>query len=212
LYGQFTLDEFNLDSLRRDINWWGNKYGVQAGIKAIDFLGINQLDVQAEFNAVRPYTYAHTDTFPVDVGVSQSSYTNNSQPLAHPLGANFVEGILDVRYRVGNKLTLHPRLIFSRYGVDNVSSPDSTGFNIGSNILLPTRNRAGNRNQRWFQGDKVNVSLFALNAYYEFFPNYFADFNLQYRTSSSVQDEYNLNSLYFGFGVRTNFRELYRDY
>ena len=212
LYGQVTVDEFKLAPLRDSVGWWGNKFAYQAGVKAIDFLGVSQLDVQAEFNAIRPFTYTQGDTFPVDLAVSQAGFHHNSQPLAHPLGANFVEGILDVRYRIGNRITLHPRVVLSVRGVDNVFSPDSTGYNIGADILLPSRNRAGTFNQLWLQGDRVNVSLFAMNTYYEFFPNYFADLNLQYRASTSVQSEYDINSFYFGLGIRTNFTELYRDY
>lgn len=211
LYGQLMLDEFKLTVIRENFDWWANKFGLQLGAKAIDFLGVSHLDIQGELNVVRPYTYTHNTVFE-EVYISQAGYTNNSQPLAHPLGANFVEGILDVRYQIGNKLTLHPRIILSAQGVDNVFNIDSTGFNKGANILLPNDIRSGNFDQKLLQGHRVNVALTALNVYYEFFPNYFADLNLQYRRSTSVQDEYNLNSLYFGLGIRTNFTALYRDY
>ena len=212
VYGQVTVDEFNIGLLRDSTAWWGNKFAYQAGVKAIDFLGVSQLDVQAEINAVRPYTYTDGNAYSDEVNVSQAGFHHSSQPLAHPLGANFIEGILDIRYRIGNRLTLHPRIVFAFQGVDDVFSPDSLGYNLGANILLPSRPRAGSFNQFWLQGDRVNVSLFAINTYYEFFPNYFADLNLQYRASTSVQSEYDLNSFYFGLGIRTNFTELYRDY
>ncbi len=212
LYGHLMVDEFNLNNIREDFNWWANKFGLQLGAKAVDFLGVSQLDIQTELNLARPYTYTHRTSLEQIDDISPANFSHYSQPLAHPLGANFIEGILDVRYRAGNKLTFHPRVILAVQGVDNVFSPDSTGFNIGANILTPSINRAGSANQRFLQGDRVNVGLAALNVYYEFFPNYFADFNLQYRSSSSVQAEYDLNSLYFGFGIRTNFTELYRDY
>lgn len=211
LYGHLMVDEFNLDIFRGEFNSWSNKLGLQLGAKAIDFLGVSQLDVQGELNLVRPYTYVHRGKLE-DLQISPANFSHYSQPLAHPLGANFAEAILDIRYRAGDKWTFHPRIILAAQGVDNVFDIDSTGFNVGTNIFLPSARRAGDNNQRFLQGDRVNVSLTALNVYYEFFPNYFADFNLQYRISDSVQEEYNLNSLYFGLGVRTNFTELYRDY
>lgn len=211
LYGQLMLDEFNLTSLIDDANWWGNKYGLQLGAKAIDFLGVSHLDIQGEFNMVRPYTYSHSSFFD-EVFLSAANYSHFNQSLAHPLGANFVEAILDIRYQATNKLSFHPRIILSAQGVDNVTSPDSTGYNIGANILLPNIKRAGSENQRLLQGDRVNVQLYALNTYYEFRKNYFADLNIQYRTSTSPQAEFNQNSLYIGLGIRTNFTELYRDY
>ncbi len=211
LYGQLLVDEFNIGSLRDNINWWGNKVGLQLGAKAIDFLGVSQLDVQGELNIVRPYTYVHRGELD-DFNVSPANYSHYSQPLAHQLGANFAEAILDVRYRIGNKFTIHPRVILSAQGVDNVMDRDSIGFNVGADILLPSNVRLGNKDQFLLQGDRVQVALTAINMYYEFFPNYFADLNLQYRMSRSEQDAYNLNSLYIGLGVRTNFTELYRDY
>ncbi|MFL5754017.1 MAG: hypothetical protein ACJ76F_11465, partial [Bacteroidia bacterium] len=36
LYGQFVMDEFNLQILRKQNGWWANKQGFQAGFKYID--------------------------------------------------------------------------------------------------------------------------------------------------------------------------------
>src|SRR6185369_5123142 len=35
-YGQFILDEFNLEETKKGDGWWGNKYGFQLGAKYID--------------------------------------------------------------------------------------------------------------------------------------------------------------------------------
>ena len=76
-YGQILLDEFHLDELIVNPNgWWGNKFGLQAGVKYIDAFGLEHLYLQAEWNRVRPYTYAHV----FDLG-----YSHYNQPLAHPL-------------------------------------------------------------------------------------------------------------------------------
>src|SRR5690606_3932158 len=59
LYGQFALDEFvfreffEIDGKKSS----RNKHGLQLGYKYINFLDISNLDLQLEYNQVRPYTY-----------------------------------------------------------------------------------------------------------------------------------------------------------
>lgn len=81
-YGQVLLDEFFLKEIRAGNGWWANKFGVQVGGKYINAFGLKNLDLQGEMNFVRPFTYSHFD--------SVSNYTHYNQPMAHPLGANFV--------------------------------------------------------------------------------------------------------------------------
>src|SRR5436190_24110407 len=76
-YGQLLIDEFVLSALKENNGSWVNKWGIQAGAKYIDALGIKNLDLQLETNRVRPFTYSHDD--------SVSNYTHYNQPLAHPL-------------------------------------------------------------------------------------------------------------------------------
>jgi len=102
-YFQALLDEFLLKEMRADLNqrlnpdqdiqsgWWGNKYGIQIGWKGQDLLGIENLSSRLEFNLCRPYTYAHTSP--------TQAYTHNNLALAHPLGANFQEGIAQLNYQ-----------------------------------------------------------------------------------------------------------------
>ena len=78
LYGQLMLDEFRLSEIFSSRGWWANKYGIQAGLKYLNALKIDHLDVQLEYNSARPYTYAHLEM--------EDSYTHYNQALAHPLG------------------------------------------------------------------------------------------------------------------------------
>ncbi|HUC79286.1 MAG TPA: hypothetical protein VMR70_00160 [Flavisolibacter sp.] len=121
LYGQLILDELKLNELKT--KWWGNKFGFQVGAKYIDAFGISNLDLQGEWNRVRPFTYSHDD--------SVANYTNYNQPLAHPLGANFNELIGQVRYQPIPRLMVHAKAIYYKQGKDIGAA------NYGSNILLP---------------------------------------------------------------------------
>jgi hypothetical protein len=109
IYGQLFLDDFIVKEFRANKGWWGNKYGIQGGIKSFGAFGINNLFMQAEINTVQPYTYSHES--------SLTNYGHYYQPLAHPLGANFRELIGIARYNKG-KWALTEKAIAARYGED----------------------------------------------------------------------------------------------
>ncbi len=125
LYGQLLVDEFNLSKVKQEKGWWANKWGVQAGTKVYDLFTVENLSLQLEFNMVRPYTYSHND--------SLSNYSNFNQALAHPLGANFMEGLGFLRYNY-KRLFFEVRGSYAEYGTD------TSTINYGQNIFLSYNN------------------------------------------------------------------------
>jgi hypothetical protein len=121
LYGQLLLDEFLLKELKAQNGWWGNKYGIQGGIKCFDLFGFKNLNFQTEYNYVRPYTYSH--------GSVQQNYGHYNQSLAHPLGANFSESCNFVNYRY-KRFFVEAKFIYAAYGAD------SAGTDYGKNIFI----------------------------------------------------------------------------
>jgi hypothetical protein len=121
LYGQVMIDEFLLDEIRADAaqavrpdpnrrhGWWANKYGFQVGIKWFNLFWLKNLQLQAELNTVRPYSYTHSSVF--------QNYGHYNQPLAHPLGANFREYIGVLRYHF-NRFSAEARMVYSQLGDD----------------------------------------------------------------------------------------------
>jgi len=123
VYGQFLLDDINIAELKKGSGYWGNKWGIQAGVKYIDAFGIKNLDLQGEINRVRPFVYSHND--------STANYTHYNQPLAHPLGANFQEFIAIARYQPAPRWTIIAKAIAWKQGLD------LPGDSYGGNIFLP---------------------------------------------------------------------------
>jgi hypothetical protein len=199
LYGQFILDEFVFGELVTDNRgWWANKYGLQAGLKYIDVLGIDHLDLQAEYNFVRPYTYSHRD--------STASYTHHHQPLAHPLGANFNEAIFIVRYRPLPRILLEARHIRALVG------EDVPGANWGNNILLDHQTRVQDYGNTTGQGLAADISLWGLDLSYQLAHNCYVDLQYFYRNKrSDVADRANVLR-YFGGGIRLNMPRLRMDF
>ena len=199
IYGQMVLDEFVISEIRSRAGWWGNKYALQIGGKYVDALGINNLDLQLEYNRARPYTYSHEDLY--------RSYTHYEQPLAHPLGANFDEVVGLVRYQPVNRWSLKAKLIRARSGTDS----DST--NWGGNVLLDDRTREQDYGNTLRQGIPTQLMVMDLIASYQLWHNIFIDLRYLRRTrvTSEVQPAEEKNS-YASVALRWNIRQRNYDF
>ena len=189
-YGQLVFDEFLLREVRSGSGWWGNKVGYQLGLKYIDALGIDNLDLQAEVNIARPYTYAHESIY--------TSYSHYNQPLAHPLGANFKEFIATARYQPIPKLSFTAKLISASYGSDT----DST--NYGSNIQLSYNTREMDFNNEIGQGVATDLLYLDFTASFQLRHNLFIDFNQIFRTLDSAIPTLNQENTLTNLSIRLN--------
>jgi hypothetical protein len=192
-YGQFLLDEFNLSQIRKDDTWWANKWGLQLGAKYINAFGIKNLDLQLEYNRVRPFTYSHRD--------SVANYTHYNQPLAHPLGANFSETIGILRYQPAPKWTIFAKAMYWKQGLDTGSR------SFGSNIFLPNVSppRQGDYGYVIVSGIESKTTMASLLLSYELKENLFIESSLTHRKfdvpSSSSQST---STTIVSFGIRWN--------
>ncbi len=201
VYGQFSLDEFVLSEIKKNRGWWANKFGVQLGAKYIDAFGITNLDLQAEINRVRPFTYSHKD--------SVANYSHYNQPLAHPLGANFSEYIGIARYQPAPKWNLVGKLIYYTQG------RDSSARNFGSNILLPNipPYRDGDFGYSIGSGWKTNVFYASFLLSYEFRENLFLELNAVVRKQDAKTPPVSsTNTSVVNLGIRWNMSRREFDY
>ena len=199
LYGQLLFDELKIRELTASNGWFGNKFGVQLGAKYTDLLNIPNLDVQGEVNIVRPFTYSHYD--------STDDYSHYNQPLAHPLGANFIEVIGIIRYQPLNRLTTSARLIYWKQGLDS-----SASVNYGSNIFKLYTTRSGGDYGYSLPSGISSLGLNAqLLASYELKENFFIDGSVLVR-KLRVAENYSAekNTVLITIGLRLNvFRREY---
>lgn len=203
LYSQLVMNEFKLSEVKKQNGWWANKFGAQAGIKYINALGIDHLDLQLEYNVVRPYTYTHRRDSDLYPNYSLASYSHYKQPLAHPLGANFREMLLLLRYKPTDRLYILAKGLFSTYG------DDGSGENWGGNILLPYETRQMDEGNFIGQGIKNQIKAFEVNLNYEVFHNYFIDLQGAWRQTHVVEA---VDQHYLGGGIRINIATLSYDY
>ena len=189
-YGQFLLDEFILKQIKNNPTSWVNKFGIQAGVKYIDALGIKNLDLQLEMNRVRPFTYSHNDTV--------ANYTHYNQPLAHPLGANLQEVIGIINYQPAPKWYVYAKAIYYQQGLD------SAGINFGGNIFKDYTTRTRDNGFEVAGGKKVTCFNALLQVSYELRENLFFDVSAQQRNFSVAGSTANKNSTLITAGVRLN--------
>ncbi len=142
-YGQFLLDDYNFSKRSQGSNYWGNKYAWQLGLKYIDAFGVPTLDLQMEYNRVRPYTYQHFSL--------AANYSQYGQPLAHSGGANLWDAHFILRY--------HPLPAWNLYVIASrlKQGRDTNGKNVGYDLNLPYTNRLGEYDQVVGQGLAWNV-------------------------------------------------------
>lgn len=203
VYAQLMLDEFRIDALRAGTGDWTNKFAFQVGAKYIDAFGIPNLDLQAEMNVARPYTYSHEASPTVTAG--QTNYAHYSQPLAHPLGANFTEQLGIIRYQ-HKRLSLNGTFGLMTYGVDPPDKePDGRpSRNYGGNILLDYNDRVRDDENFIGQGRKTITTYADLRASYMVRHNVFLEGRLLYRYQDSQYRPYSYTDQVASFALRWN--------
>jgi len=213
-YGQAYIDEFRINDIRDDLDSllvraglrkerkregyasFANKFAVQLGTRVADPFGIQNLDLQAEINLVRPYVYTHWDTSGQDQRPG-ASYTHYSQPLAHPLGANFREWALYGEYRPHHRVTL------SASYIQYVQGRDADGLNYGGNILKDYHfGRPQPESAYFLDGVRTSVSLLEFGASWQFWPGWHLEGRYLTRSEEveSVSERVNIVTV----GVRVN--------
>jgi len=193
-YGQIILDEFLLKEVKARRGWWANKQGIQLGFRSFDLFQVKNLDLQTECNYVRPYTYSH--------GSTQQNYGHLNHPLAHPLGANFMEGIGMLNYR------------YKKWGVDlkgviAIYGTDSAGKNMGQNIFASYASRPRDYGNFTTQGVKNTLTFIDLKIRY-LLAFTWLEAGVTSRMQSSVLREQ--NNLYFYFSLKAPLWNEYRDF
>jgi hypothetical protein len=197
VYGQFVLDEFLTKYLFNGSGFWGNKYSLQLGAKYVDAFGIPNLDLQAEYNMVRPYTYSHKD--------GGRNYMHYNQSLAHPLGANFREYLGILRYKATSRLSIYATVMKANQGKDPTSGPMMNfGGDISKSYEERSMNRDGELNQKIGQGIKASTLFTDLRLSYSLAHNLFLDGRYQIRRITSADATVATKSNVFTFAIRYN--------
>lgn len=198
-YGQLVFDDLNFSELG-NAGYIEQKIGWQVGFKAFDLLRVRNLNIQLEYNAVRPYTFQHEQPI--------LAYMHHGQPLGHPLGANFHEftGMFSYRWK---------DFRFEFRSTYAIVGRDVNGANFGNDTYqsetVAVRGQGSDGN---YIGQGLRTNQLFQNAELAYTVNRASNFTIRlgvlhrYATSS-LGSERNLVPY---FGVRTDIRNLYYDF
>ncbi|WP_428330158.1 gliding motility protein RemB [Mucilaginibacter sp.] len=195
IYGQLLLDRFKASDFFSG-NKSDNTNGVQLGIRGADLFKVGGLNYLLEYNTVKPYTYASSNQL--------TSYTDYSEPLGDPLGANFREfiGIMNYTYR---RFDFMGQINYAKYGLD------PAGLNYGKDvnqIFNPTTNTSAS------VGQGIATKLYYAEGTVSYLIN--PKYNLRFEAGAMFRDEKNdlgsKKTTLLTFGLRSTFRSLYHDF
>jgi hypothetical protein len=191
VYAQLMVDELGSAD-------WQKRYGWQAGARIGNLLKVQGWNALAEFNTVRPYSYASDNDATI--------YSHNNEPLAHPLGANFKEGVFVTDYTYKN-WWFRLEAFAAHYGTDS-----SLDVDYGRDIFKLTSLHSKENNITTDQG--LNTKLY----YGDFRVAYILNkkTNLRIEAGAVYRNEKNnlvaYKDMYGYIGVRMSFRKLIYDF
>jgi hypothetical protein len=195
VYGQFALNEFVSKDFFSSDGASVNKYGWQLGIRGANLFGLKNLNYLLESNNAKPYTYSARSAI--------ENYSSNSEPLAHPWGANFRElvGLLNYSYK---RFDFSGEADYGHYGL-NID-----GINYGKDIfqVYPSPNTYGN-----YTGQGLTTNMYFLEGKVAYVLN--PKYNLRIELGGIYRQEQNSEfkdrTSMLTIGLRSSFRQIYND-
>ncbi|WP_031426374.1 hypothetical protein [Flavimarina sp. Hel_I_48] len=203
-YAQVIIDEFSVDAIRSRNQSYKNKQGAQLGVKYYDAFSVKNLQLQLEFNQVRPYVYSNNEI--------TLNYGHNNQSMAHTWGASFSEYIAIARYE-RERWYGTGKLIYGKRGFE------TGGMNeiyYGGSIYGNDENRPADNGNFIGQGNETKTILGNLEVGYLLNPatNLKLYASAMYRNNTTaIDDPVNLEeeTLWLNLGFRTDLFNWYFD-
>jgi len=190
IYAQVLLDRVGAKDAP------ANTSGYQVGIRGADLFKVTNLNYLFEYNTVQPYTYQSPQVI--------TNYTDYSQSLGDPLGANFKEAIGILDYSIG-RFDFQGQLEYATFGLNTADK------NAGQDVTQPI-------DPSTVIGDVTGQGLHTKLYYGEgtiaFIIN--PKYNLRFEVGGLYRRESNSlgtnNTAVITFGLRSTFRDLYHDF
>jgi len=206
LYSQLLIDELRISEATSSNGWWGNKNGIQIGAKFYNAFKIEDLFLQIEHNAVKPFTYSHDEL--------NYNFGHNNQPLAHLWGSNFNETILIARY-TKDRWFANSKIVIGKKGFDYNTTADN--FSYGGNIYRDNDERVSEYGNEIGQGNEASITIADLQVGYLVNPatnlKLFGGITLRnFEPVSPSTSFIKSNTTWISFGLKTDVFNWYFDF
>ena len=191
IYGQLLFDQSLSSVDHSNGNAW------QLGVRGSDLFKVSHLNYLVEYNTASPYTYSNQNPI--------VNYTEFSEPLADPLGANFKECVGLLNYSIW-RFDLQGEVDYAKTGL-NIGNT-----NYGQEVILADNTNIPAGNGVTGQGLATTLKYAEGVVSYVINPRY----NFRIEVSGLLRQEVNSQSdtktAYIMIGLRTGFRDLYHDF
>ncbi len=197
-YGQILIDEFRFEDITSGKGAWTNKIAYQLGLKGFDAFKVKNLNFLVEMNSARPFTYSQQ--------LTTLNYGHYNQALAHPMGANFREFVSIWNYE-RDRWFFQLQFNKAMYGLDD-------GENRGGDIWRSYNDRDRTKYDGYKLGDglKTQYTYAEAKVAYVINPNYHMRLELGAMTRQAKNDLKYEKSTEFSIGLRSSFRNIYKDF
>ena len=189
VYGQLLIDQTSQVSFGKRNAW-------QLGLRGSDLFTFQRLNYLFEFNKATPYTYSNQNPI--------VNYTQFSEPLAHPFGANFKEFVTLLNYSI-KRFDFQWELDYASYGLN------MNNLNYGSDIRESNNVNVPNT---YANGQGLATTLHYTEGVIAYLLN--PKYNLRIEASALLREEKNAQTTtkttQISFGLRGSFRNLYHDF
>ncbi len=139
--------------------YWSNKGGDQLGIMWAQPFGIADLDWEAEWIRILPYTYSHWDT----VG----SYSTAQRLLGSQIGPNAQSFWTQLRWNPNSKWTLSLQAQFIERGENVYDTAGNMLYNAGADYRVSMNAEGAPNDTHFLEGRRVNILTFTADVDFE---------------------------------------------
>jgi len=185
LYGQVLLDELKFSELGSD--WWGNKFGLLAGLRwadpGIGAFRLRNADLEIEGATLRPYLYSHR--------IPDNALTHYGDGLGHAAGPNARDLAVSLRWRPG------PFTEVALAGSRTWRGRNTATENFGSDPRLSYETRIADYGIRTLQGIRQTETIVEGRLTQELLPSLFVEGTLSAR---DIRDDLDGRSRYLVVG------------
>jgi hypothetical protein len=122
-YGAMLVDDVDFSKI--GTGWWGNEFGWQGGVYVADVAGARDVDFLVEYTRLEPFVYSNR--------ISGNEYSHDGFGLAHHLGPNSDEWLLNVIFRPSPRFRGGLAFRRTRHG-ENYA--DGRFFNVGGDLMF----------------------------------------------------------------------------